>query len=337
LAWPLAPDELEDKLQKWDVGRTARTWIGLDKIEKLIGLTPADFAHYRSTVVGRTVAESGFDFEEVRRKVARVFIFDRQAVKAKTAEADIIPIRVWKEFEELYVSKYNTDSTVFDDCVFQQRQLKSNRGSYSLAHEVFGITQSRIALKSRIESLQLMGLLPEATQPIAPPAASNMSPQLQRHEQRAAKRALDDLHSLEEKEKYAGVSAAVSARSLVDSVDNLTDSPCVMMILVEEWVLGSALLDERLADDFSSMSPHAFEIRICRELGATVDRFGEDFPALLLSSARLSPLAAEIRSSCPQPAQLLRASDVADIYRRYKSKVVGASAPKSRVRRLEFV
>ena len=128
-----------------------------------------------------------------------------------------------------------------------------------------------------------------------------------------------------------------AARSLVDSVDNLTDSPCVMMILVEEWVLGSALLDERLADDFSSMSPHAFEIRICRELGATVDRFGEDFPALLLSSARLSPLAAEIRSSCPQPAQLLRASDVADIYRRYKSKVVGASAPKSRVRRLEFV
>ena len=228
LARPLAPDELEDKLQRWEVGRTARTWIGLDKIEKLIGLTRADFAHYRSTVVGRTVAESGFDFEEVRRKVVRVFIFDRSAVMTKTAEADIIPIRTWKEFEELYVSKYNTDPTVFDDCVFQQRQLKSNRGTYSLAHEVFGITQSRIALKSRIESLQRMGVLPEVTQPIAPPAASNMSPQLQRHEQRCAKRAADD----QEKEKYAGVPAA--ARSLVDSVDILTDSPCVMMMMVEE-------------------------------------------------------------------------------------------------------
>ena len=132
LARPLAPDELEDKLQRWEVGRIARTWIGLDKIEKLIGLTRADFAHYRSTVVGRTVAESGFDFEEVRRKVVRVFIFDRSAVMTKTAEADIIPIRMWKEFEELYVSKYNTDPTVFDDCVFQQRQLKSNRGTYWL-------------------------------------------------------------------------------------------------------------------------------------------------------------------------------------------------------------
>ena len=181
------------------------------------------------------------------------------------------------------MSKYNTDPTVFDDCVFQQRQLKSNRGTYSLAHEVFGITQSRIALKSRIESLQRMGVLPEVTKPIAPPAASNMSPQLQRHEQRCAKRAVDD----QEKEKYAGVPAA--ARSLVDGVDILTDSPCVMMIMVEEWMLGSALHDERLADDFSSMSPHIFELRICRELSATVDRFGKDFPALLHSSARLSP------------------------------------------------
>ena len=62
--------------------------------------------------------------------MVRVFIFDRSAVMTKTAEADIIPIRMWKEFEELYVSKYNTDPTVFDYCVFQQRQLKSNRGTH---------------------------------------------------------------------------------------------------------------------------------------------------------------------------------------------------------------
>ena len=129
MARPLATDELEGS-KRWEVGRTARTWIGLDKIKKLIGITRADFSHYRSTVVGRTVAESGFDFEEVRRKVVRVFIFDRSAVMTKTAEADMIPIRMWKEFEELYVSKYNTDPTVFDYCVFQQRQLKSNRGTH---------------------------------------------------------------------------------------------------------------------------------------------------------------------------------------------------------------
>ena len=267
----------------------------------------------------------------------RVFVYDRAAVMAGTAEPDIIPIRIWKEFEELYVSKYITDPTGFDERVFQLRQLKSNRGSYSLAHVVFGITQSRVALKSRIESLQRTGLLPEATQPAASPVASVVSPQLQRREKRSAQRAIDDRLSLEEEEKYAGVPAA--ARSLVDRVDILTDSTCVMMNLIEEWVLGIALLDERLANDFGSMLPHAFEIQICHELGAAVDRFGEDFPDLLLSSARLNLRTANItsKSSCPQPAQLLKAADLADIYRRYKSSVVGASASRSRGRRLKIV
>ena len=49
--------------------------MGLGKIENPIGLSPADFAHYRSTVVGRAIAESGFDFDEERRKVERVQLF----------------------------------------------------------------------------------------------------------------------------------------------------------------------------------------------------------------------------------------------------------------------
>jgi hypothetical protein len=346
---PLSPEALERVLQQWTQGRESKVWLSIDIV---LGHCPEisidDFKRH-AELCAKSAQESGFHCYIERRKLHSIFIIDlgqaspssdrkRKLIDAQSSPVDI---RTWKQFLDLYRSKFEVDSELFLGAVFEPRECWLRREKTSLAESVFGITESRLSLTKILRNLASGGLLPQP-EPGSKFVGGEAEPVAGRGEQSPPARATrlssskDDLMDGLEEGADDSVSLRV-ARGLISSCDDLckiSDGGNIYMLLVEEIVLSDFLHNEKLVSASREQPERVFETMLADALKQNLEALGPDFPAILLSEASKST---EAPAALGASARLLRHSELRLMFMRYTHGGVGKCYVRDRERRLSAV
>jgi len=333
---------LERFLQEWAEGRRSRVWLSIDIVlDKCPELRLADFKTHNELCGSKPVEQSGFCAYFERHKLHSIYIIDLGMArssdrKRKSTEEEVAPadIRAWKQFLGLYMA-FPVDSKQFLEAMFKPRQSWLMRGEYTtLAASIFGIAESRLILTSVIRKLASARLLPTLVSvqpndlPIEAPAPAPRT--------RLSAGEDELLYGLngpdidEDRRKIA--------RDVIGECDEIwliSDSGDIYMIMIEEWLLTTAIYSQDLLSSFSNDAERAFESKIAHYLVRELNKLGPNFPAVLLSDSRKKPTGL---SALPPPTLLLKQSHLRIMFMRFMSSVVGKSCyARDRERRLAVI
>ena len=348
---PLDCTALEEKLQQWTTGRSAKVWISTDIVLKhLLELTCRDFSNYKKHGLGKAPEHSGVDvFVDMKtKKIVSLYIIDKA-----TNETDYVCYRHFKEFLSCYVKNFVARPGQFMDEMFDEHGTWLHGGlrKNTLAETMFGITPgkrgARLSLLKILEGLK--DLLPTPIVPVEKrnePEGSELPPQVppsatDHGPKRRSAGSCDLLEGLAPMPTdYEMSREARGAFEFARIMMNHSDGGCIMMTLVEEILLTELQKDDvrEIVDNYPD---RALENYLTETLRAAISSIhARNFPALLhadLKHSGPSSSTSTPKSPYPSPAMLLKGVHLRSYVRRFRPALVGREASTYALRRLQQI
>ena len=279
-----------------------------------------------------------FFVHEKRRKVVAIFIFDRSKAQEALASGGLRPdapiIRLWTQFEGIFVQFYYKDRELFLQLAFEVH-MSHEKVQGTLAETLLGVKGSRLTIVATLDRFLRDGLLPQpdpkdassASTSSAEAGSRQSSPKITPPAKRS-RRSLGspELSGLEEPPSEELSREGAGVMNYVQSLFDLTEQEArrgnIAPLAFEEFVLEYALHDTELLDAFKDMrdSPKAFSTQLVERWRAAVIPCGACMPPLFKVDG---------------PGGSLNIDDCRIYFARFISSVVGSRAHMDRMTRKE--
>ena len=342
----LLPDEFEEILQEWSIGKASGIWISIHIVlEKCNALTLKDFKHYWAHYCDRDALQRGFFLHEVRRKSHSIFIFDRSTAQAEFKIHGKLPdapkIRMWMTFLGLFHSHYGINRELLYTELFAIH-TSHEQVSHTLAGSLFGVKASRLDLARTIDGLVGLGLIVPAVPRDAASSSINgpeEDPDCP-YESKRTRQSLDGVgcdfaRGLEFDEPH-DIERLRVARGLIEGTERLStlsDRGDLYILLTEEWLLTEAVYDQDVLSAVGGPEK-VLEILLADKFKSRLRLLGGNLPALFASDERDS---SGVSPALELPTYFLRNYDLRIMLSRYTLAGVGTSYIRDRERLLERV
>lgn len=319
-------------LQSWEDGKQSGVWVSVDiVVARCPGVTAKDFDRYLKDHYGKDPILRGFYLYECQRKAQSVYIFNRQkaqndVAKCKENKVPEFPdVRMWNSFLECFVQNFNADREFFHAEVFQDRLSRLKVG-YTWAGALFGIRDSRLALKGVLDDLLKKGLLPRPMAKVAASSSSSVQP-LPPTPDRRQRRSIGGAENTGLEDESASNDLSREAIGVIECASELwqlTEAEAkknnFALIAFEEWILEDAIEDKSILEMCCNpdIGPKAFCTELLRRWRNLTADCGDDMPLVFKADGERG---------------LLKIEDARVLYRRLLPSVVGSRAHVHRMRR----